>query len=61
MHLRVGHWRFGAVDAGGGGGHGQVGGESQHHPRRSCLVVQPEGHPRYKECHECGDIDGEDL
>ena len=60
-HLGVGHRRQGAVNAGGGGGHGQQGRDGQHHPRRGGLVVQPEGHPGHADCHEGRDVDGEHV
>ena len=60
-HLGVRHWRQGAVDAGGGGGHRQQGGDGQRHPGRGRLVVQPEGHPGDADRHEGGDVDGEDV
>ena len=60
-HLGVGHRRQGAVNTGGGGGHGQQGGDGQRHPGRGGLVVQPEGHPGDTDRHEGGYVDGEDV
>ena len=59
--LGVGDGRERVVDAGGGGGHGQEGGDGQHHSGRGRLVVQPEGHPGDTDRHEGGDVDGEDV
>ena len=58
-HLSVSNWWKRAVDAGGGGGHGQEGGDGEHHPCWGRLVVQPEGHPGDTDRHEGGDIDCE--
>ena len=59
--LCVSHRRKGVVDAGCGGGHGQQGGDGQHHPGWGWLVVQPEGHPGHTDCHEGRDVDGEHI
>ena len=59
--LGVGHGGQWVVDAGGGGGHGEQRGDCERHPGRGRLVVQPEGHPWDTDCHEGGDVDGEDV
>ena len=42
------------------GRHGKEGGDSQGHPGRYCLVVDPEGEPGDKDNHGGGHVDGQD-
>ena len=60
-YLGVGHRGQRTVNTGGGGGHGQQGGDGQRHPGRGRLVIQPEGHPGDTDDHEGGDIDGDNI
>ena len=59
--LGVGDRRQGAVDGGGGGGHGEQCGDGESYPGRSRLVVQPEGHPGHADDHESRNINGDDV
>ena len=61
LYLCISHWWKRAVNAGCGGGHGQEGGDGEHHPCWGRLVVQPEGHPRDADRHECWHVDGEHI
>ena len=61
LYLGVSHGGEGAVDAGGGGGHGQQGRDGEGHPGWGRLVVQPEGHPGHADDHESRNINGDDV